>query len=844
MRDLTISVAPRRDSVSWQPRIVTWEDIVAQLRKVKRTGETVEQYRAMSKPEKAAAKDVGGFVGGSVTGRRIASAVKCRSLVAIDLDYAGADTLESVRDLMDGNAWCLYSTHSHTPESPRLRLVAPLDRDVSPEEYGPIARRLADYIGIDAVDPVSFTPHQLMYWPSCPKDGEFVFDSGEGEPLKADGLLGTYRDWRNFEEWPKTPKETAVRQGSGKQEDPTTKGGVVGAFCRCYSISEAIAEFLPDVYEPTAQEGRYTYKDGTSAGGLVVYEDKWAYSHHATDPIGGREVNAFDLVRIHKFGAQDSGVEGETAVTQLPSYKAMEAECMTIPKVKVDLIEHGLTRKSAEEAFGDELPDKETKPDNLWKKDLHLGKHKEILCDMNNVDLIFNNDPDLQGIIRHDDFADKVLVVKDLPWRKMRPGRDTWKESDDASLLLHMSRKWELSGKQAILDTWKAQVAHVSFHPVRDYLNGVTWDGVKRLDTMLVDYLGAEDTPLTRAMTRKHMVAAVARIMVPGSRYEYALTLSGPEGIGKSTIIKKLGMNWYNNSFSSNDVGSKDSKEQIRSCWLIELGELVSVKKNTNEAFKAFFTTDTDHYRKAYDRVAEDYPRQCVFWATTNEQYYLKGDTGNRRFWTVYVREIKTHTKDVFAMTQADVDQLWAEAVVRYRAGEDLHLPPALEEESRRLADAANEISGDDRIGIIDAFIRRPVPSGWAALSRKERADWFRGDPIMRTRFDLQGGEERRQYICAQEIANECFFKDMNRYEVKEINQIFKRIFGLQEVGPTNTSDKAYGVQRRYRILPEFWAENDATSAEVAQRSEVAQPRYNATNENGEVAREVARVLN
>ena len=842
MRDLTISVAPRRDSVSWQPRTVTWEDIVRQLGAVKRTRETVAEYRAMSKPEKAAAKDIGGFVGGSVTGRRIASAVAFRSLVAIDLDYASAGTVDAVRELMDGNAWCLYSTHSHTPESPRLRLVAPLDRDVSVEEYGPIARRIADYVGIEAVDPVSFTPHQLMYWPSCPKDGEFVFEHGDGEPLKADGLLGSYRDWRSFEEWPRTPKETTVRPGAGKQEDPTQKGGVVGAFCRCYSISQAIEEFLPDVYEPTAQPDRWTYKEGTSAGGLVVYDDKWAYSHHATDPIGGREVNAFDLVRIHRFGSQDAEALEDTPVTRLPSWLAMVELCRSTPRVKVDLIEHG-ARQSAEEAFGAELP--ETREDNAWKAGLHLGKRDVVLCDMNNVQLILTHDPALKGIVKYDEFADRTIITRDLPWRRMAPGLDTWTDTDYSGLQWYLSsnKEWNMSGKQVIIDAFGLVASSTAYHPVRDYLTGLSWDGVERLDSMVIDYLGALDTPLTRVTTRKHMVAAVARIMHPGVKYEYALTLSGPEGIGKSTLIKKLGMNWYNNSFSSSDVGSKDSKEQIRSCWLIELGELVSVKKNTNEAFKAFLTTDTDHYRKAYGRVAGYYPRQCVFWATTNERFYLKGDTGNRRFWTIFVGETGVK-KDVFAMTQEDVDQLWAEAVYRYQAGEDLYLSRELEAESRKQADDANEISGDERIGVIEAFIRRPVPVGWAGLSRKERADWFRGDPIMRTRFDLQGGEERRRFICAQEIANECFFKDLPRYEAKEINQMLRRIDGLEEVGSYRIADSAYGGQRRFKILPEFWARATREESLEAEECKVADECNYASNENSIVAPKVAKILN
>lgn len=803
MRDLTVSVAPSRFSTEWQPRSVRWEDLTRQLAGCRHTRETGEEYRAMSKDEKAKAKDIGGFVGGYVQGARNAGNVRSRSLVTLDIDFARKDTVETVRDLMDGSAWCLYATHSHTTEHPRYRLVAPLDRDVTPEEYLPIARRIADYIGIDTFDDSTYEPHRLMYWPSLPKDVEPVFEQGAGGPLSADGLLATYRDWRNPLEYPLSSRQKEHRSPSGrKQEDPTAKGGLIGAFCRTYGIADAIAEFLPDVYEPTKTEGRYTYLGGSTAGGLVVYEDKWAYSHHGTDPIGGREVNAFDLVRIHKFGELDAGAGEETPVTKLPSFQAMEEFCGTIPKVKVDAINHGL-RQSAEEAFGDELGE-----DEVWKKDLRMNK-KNIVVDPFNCDIILNNDPALRGTVKYDEFADRAEITRDLPWRKARGG-DCWDDTDDKGLLWYMSKEYNMTGKQTILDAHDLTIKQSSYHPVRDYLNGLVWDGTPRLDTMLVDYLGADDTPLVRAMTRKHMVAGVARIMAPGTKYDYALTLSGPEGIGKTTLIKKLGMKWYSNSFSSGDVGNKESMEQVRSQWQIELGEMVSVKKNTNEAFKNFLTTNVDKYRPAYARKAVEFPRQCVFWATTNETYYLKGDTGNRRFWTVYVRGWggdlpAPNARSVFDMTQAEVDQLWAEAVVRWRQGERLYLDPDLDRQAREQAEAANEISGDERIGVIEAFIRRPVPADWQNKTRQERADWFRlnrSDDVL-----VQGEENRRKYICSQEIANELYQKDMTRYEMREINQILVRIKGLQKVDSTRIADKAYGGQRRYRILPEFWAQ-------------------------------------
>lgn len=801
MRQLTISIAPNRFSKEWMPRQVSWPDLVKQLSHNKATKETGEQYRAMSREDKARVKDVGGFVGGYVSGARKAEAVTSRSLVTLDIDYAGKDTLGTVREMLDGNAWCLYSTHSSTPEKPRYRLVIPLDRDVTPEEYLPIARRIADYIGIDAFDDSTYEPHRLMYWPSTPADVKPVFESAEGDPLRADGLLLTYRDWRNVLDYPLSSRQTSHLTPSGrKQEDPTAKGGLIGAFCRIYSISEAIEAFLGDVYEPTATEGRYTYKGGSTAGGLVVYEDKWAYSHHGTDPVGGREVNAFDLVRIHKFGSLDEQTGEETPVTRLPSFKAMEEFAEAIPKVKADAVAHGL-RQSAEEAFGSELPDQGGKDAPDWLHLLRTDKKGNVTSDLFNVRLILTNDPALKGTVRYDCFADRTELTRDLPWAKVTEDHRCWTDHDDNGLQVYLSEKYRISGKQIILDAHDLIIAGTSYHPVREYLNGLTWDGTERLDTMLVDYLGAKDDQLTRMITRKHMVAAVARVMEPGVKYDNALTLSGPEGIGKTTLVSRLGMKWFDNSFSSGDIGDKTSMEQVQGRWLIELGELVAVRKSTNEAFKHFLTKEKDKFRPAYGRKTVEVPRQCVFWATTNERCYLKGDTGNRRFWTVYVGE-DIPEKDVFRMSQADVDQLWAEAVVRWKAHEPLHLPADLERLARERAEEANEISGDERIGIIEAFIRRPITKDWLDKSRQERADWFRV-----SHDDNMTDGIRRRYICAQEIANECFQKDMNRYEAREINQILQRIKGLEYVGSYRIADKAYGGQKRFKIKEDFWLE-------------------------------------
>ncbi len=272
MTKYTISVGQSRSATQWTNKSVTWEALVDRLSKCKRTAESAAEYKAMTKTQRGKVKDVGGFVGGTVAGggRRKADSITARSLVTLDIDYGTSGTVEAVRELLDGSAWCLYSTHSHTPGSPRYRLVLPLSREVTPEEYIPIARRIADDIGIDIFDSSTYEPSRLMYWPSCPRDVDYVFATGEGEPMDADRVLASYTDWRNVVEWPMDSRTVRVVQNKAgsKQEDPTEKTGIIGAFCRSYTITEAIEAFLPDVYTPTVHPDRWTYAQGSTEGGL------------------------------------------------------------------------------------------------------------------------------------------------------------------------------------------------------------------------------------------------------------------------------------------------------------------------------------------------------------------------------------------------------------------------------------------------------------------------------------------------------------------------------------------------------------------------------------------------
>ncbi len=321
---LTIAVGRSRKETDWKNREMLWSDLVDRLSRTNRTGETYAEYKKLPKAQQGQIKDVGGFIGGTLKGgRRKADAVVWRQVITLDIDYAKGDIWASVETML-GCACVMYSTHAHSPTTPRLRLVIPLIRPITPDEYPAVARRIAADLGIDFFDDTTYEPHRLMYWPSTSSDGEYVFKLADETWLDPDTVLARYPDWKDTSYWPESSRVQQARQKlADKQGDPLAKPGVVGAFCRTYTIQDAIDTFLSDVYGP-AGDGRYTFLPGSTAGGLVVYDgDTFAYSHHGTDPVSGRLVNAFDLVRLHKFKELDDEVEPGTPTVKLSSFTAM-----------------------------------------------------------------------------------------------------------------------------------------------------------------------------------------------------------------------------------------------------------------------------------------------------------------------------------------------------------------------------------------------------------------------------------------------------------------------------------------------------------------------------------------
>ena len=460
-RIIHISTGRSRTSKEWQRTEYLWSEFVERLRTPARTDETVEQYHTLSKREQGRLKDVGGFVGGTLKGlQRKAANVESRDLITLDMDaIAPGETQTIIRRIAGlGIAYAVYSTHSHTEHRPRLRAIFPSDRSITADEYEPIARKIASLIGIDLCDPTTFEASRLMFWPSCSKDAIYVFCFEDKPFLSADGILNTYEDWHDVRTWPQVPgaSEAKERLALSKQSDPIKKTGIVGAFCRVYDILGAIEAFIPHAYEPTDSSDRLTFATGSTVAGAVLYDDnKFLYSHHATDPCSGQLVNAFDLIRLHKFAGLDEPAKEGTPNNRLPSFLAMQKEALADAAVATEL----QTERAAQAAdvFGMTEPPEHTGTGNgaeppavnvNWMRTAGIqfsdtGKPKKT---MDNIVRILNSDPLLKGKIAYDAFSVRVLALGALPWNAATERR-LWTDSDDAGVQWYLEYRYLGWGK-------------------------------------------------------------------------------------------------------------------------------------------------------------------------------------------------------------------------------------------------------------------------------------------------------------------------------------------------------------------------------------------------------------
>lgn len=779
MSELSIAIGKSRKTKVWKNIKISWNDLVDKFRETTRTGESYKDYIASSKETQSSTKDRGGFVGGFLSeGQRSPANVAFRQILTLDLDFAEVSFWRDFKLFFDCEA-ILHTTHKHSTKSPRYRIIIPLNTKVTKEQYEAIARKIAGILDIELFDPTTFQPSRLMYWPTSSKDGQYIFQHQKGKWLDPQTILDRYERWEDISSWPFHADEIDPMKIFGKQAgDPNTKPGLIGAFCRTYNIHDAIANFLGDIYLPTDNQNRYTYAGSEGFAGAVVYEDKFMYSNHGSDPTQGKLLNSWDLVRLHKFSFEDIG-SAETEINKKKSQKLMTDLASSDKEVISDL---GIS-KLASLDFNDGY--KFDEEDFDWIKKLTVnrdGKYEETI---DNFRLIIKHDPNLKGRLMYNEFSHRESLLLPTPWRA-GTGLMDFIDSDDSGLRHYLEQTYGIYHVAKSQDAMRIIFIENAFHPVREYLESVTWDGRERIERLMINHLGAEDTHFNRSATRKALIAAVARVYIPGCKFDYMPILIGPQGIGKSRIIDRLGGEWYSDSFLG--VEGTQAYEQLQGIWIMEVAELAGMKKADVDSVKHFISKRIDRFRVAYGKRPMPFPRQGTFWGTDNRPYPLKDDTGGRRFWPIPVTGY-----GVFDVDEVDVDQVWAEAKVYFDEGEQLYFDTVTEQEAREVQ--ASHTEQDDRAGMIANYLSIPLPTVWPTMGLYERQAYL-GNTVEQT----EAGELDRLSVCAAEIWCELFkgtLKDMGSHNTKYIHQIMANVPGWEKSESALTFPM-YGKQRCY----------------------------------------------
>ena len=747
-QDIRIATAQTRDAAKWRNQQISMESFVAKLADTVRTKETQEEYLAAPKADQDSIKDVGGFVGGLLKGgRRGKSDVQNRSILALDIDFGNPGTVDAIRNALPDIAYTIYSTHKHTPNSPRLRLIVYPNRPMLPAEYQAVMRKVAARVDIELFDSTTYDINRLMYWPSTSTDAEFLFEHNDAPFLDVDATLGEYADWQDITEWPVGSRENkSLSRSMAQQADPLKKTGIVGAFCRQVDIHAALA--ITKAYKKEGRN-RYTYIAGTTSNGVVVYDDKFIYSNHDSDPAGGQTLNAFDLIRIHLYGELDKDSRHSDTSTQLPSYKAMVEYARGVDGVKQDMVAQGLSETTAEEF--DIIEDEETPPDTAWLATLQTDREGVVKTTFFNATQIMRNDPTVCNRMAYNEMSYATEVGR---------SGEAWTDKHSFLVRRYIGQRYgadfsDSKIEQAIDD----RAYELAFHPVQEYLSALEWDGVPRLDTVFVDHLAVADTLYAREVGRCTLIAAVARAMAPGHKFDQVTVLGGPQGIGKSTFIRMLAKSWYA-ELSSFDL--KIAAEEMTGAWIMEMNEMAATNRSELEAQKAFISATETKVRLPYARRPIKMARQCVFIATTNRSEYLKDSTGNRRWWPL---ECGIAAGGMFDLDtfKAVIDQLWAEAYERWAMGETA----LMADEAQAAATAAQEgqRETDHWEGIINEWLG-------------SQTDANRYDPMA-----IEEAIGRRDKACTIEIWQDCLGqKDTpRRHESNRISAIMDSIEGWEK---------------------------------------------------------------
>lgn len=365
---------------------------------------------------------------------------------------------------------------------------------------------------------------------------------------------------------------------------------------------------------------------------------------------------------------------------------------------------------------------------------LSLNAQGQPMNTLSNIALILQNDTSLKNIF-YNELNKLIDISGDVPWQRHSGG---WSNTDFACLQMYLEKNYQIYSPRKCQDALYAALScGRRYHPIKEYLDKLVWDGYPRLDSLLLDCFDVEDSRYVRSVTRKTLSAAVARIYHPGIKFDYMLVLCGKQGIGKSTLFSKLGGKWYSDSMTIADMKDKTAAEKLQGIWIMELSELAGIRKVDVETVKSFLSRTDDQYRAPYQSYVEAHPRSSILVGSTNSSNgFLRDITGNRRFWPVRVSS--SIGKNPWDLKREEIDQIWAEAVTCFRQREPLFLPPDLDKEAQQIQQEVLEL--DPRQGLVGDYLSQSgkdricLMELWCECLHKDRSDFRRADA-----YELEG---------------------------------------------------------------------------------------------------------
>jgi predicted P-loop ATPase len=746
------------------------------------TKETMLEYQNGDRDFKLKAKDQGGFIAGkSTSNQRNAQSIISRNMITLDMDYCPKNIIEILRDKQDNKKelnfpFFVYSTHSHTPEEPRLRLIVPLKEEITIEKYEPIARAVANIIGIEYFDATTFQINRIMYFPSVSMDGEYIcemFGLDEWNFLDSDEMLDRYLDYLNIAEFQKPHYISGLSVEKIKKGQITsskkTKYRIVNAFNTEYTITQAINTFLSDFYVKGKHADRYTYVDGESKDGLVILNDEYAYSHHATDPAQGRLLNAFDIVRIHLFGKQDTDYSEQQHYEMYDKSTSFASMVEFIRANATSVMRHmpeiqQLDKNQKLYETGEMEVNENSVEAEDWTHTLEYTGTKsdrKPKSNSKNIRVIFERDEKFKDLFYFDSLRDAICFYRTPDWNPEKHKGDMLNDEDDSQIRFYLDSVYQIKGKDLIFDSVVYQASKRRIHPIRTFISQLPeWDGVKRIEEIICKLYDIKPNAFYREASKAWFVGIIQRIMRPGSKFDMILVISGQQGIGKSQFGKSIAtLDWGGkmgnidtqpNFFGDDELpfDKKDAYEQLGGIMVYELPEFEKYyKKSDASTIKSFVSKTSDKFRRSYGRRVSEYKRQCVFIATTNDNKPLRDRTGNRRFLPFYAG-LPKNTSRLYNPEYWNEDirnQCLAEAL--YYFDEGFNPMSSFSDEAKEIWDNLNEKATieNDSLPIVEMYIDNKFPMNFYDLSFDEMksqyhervAKDFRGLPIAREQKDV-----------------------------------------------------------------------------------------------------------